>query len=84
MEVAITGRNLELAIKSFRKKTQKEGLVKEARQRKAYEKPSIKKKRKAEESVARRKRKITCIGPGSVELCIAKKQFIFATQKNRN
>lgn len=57
MEVNITGRNVELGIKSFRKKTQKEGLVKEARQRKAYEKPSIKKKRKKEESVARRKKR---------------------------
>lgn len=57
MEVPVTGRNMELAIKSFRKKTQKEGLVKEARLRKAYEKPSIKKKRKAEESVAKRKRR---------------------------
>ncbi len=57
MEVAITGKNLELGIKTFRKKTQKEGLVKEARLRKAYEKPSLKKKRKAEESVAKRKRK---------------------------
>ncbi len=57
MEVTITGRNLELGIKSFRKKTQKEGLVKEARQRKAYEKPSIKRKRKAEESVARKRKK---------------------------
>lgn len=57
MDVQVTGRNLELGIKVFRKKTQKEGLVKEARQRQAYEKPSIRKKRKAEESVARRKRK---------------------------
>lgn len=57
MEVTITGRNLELGIKSFRKKTQKEGLIKEARQRKAYEKPSIKKKRKAEESVARKRKR---------------------------
>jgi small subunit ribosomal protein S21 len=57
MEVSITGRNLELGIKTFRKKTQKEGLVKEARLRKAYEKPSLKKKRKQEESISRKRKR---------------------------
>lgn len=56
MQVAITGKNLEMGIKIFRKKTQKEGVIKEARLRKAYEKPSEKKKRKIEESIARRKK----------------------------
>ncbi len=56
MEVSISGKNLEMAIKVFRKKTQKEGLVKEARQRQAYEKPSEKKKRKIDESIARKKK----------------------------
>ena len=57
MQVLVTGRNLELGIKSFRKKTQKEGIIKEARLRKAYEKPSEKKKRKAEEAISRKKKK---------------------------
>ncbi len=56
MQVEITGRNLELAIKSFRKKTQKENIIKEARRRKAYEKPSEKKKRKTEEAISRKKK----------------------------
>lgn len=57
MQVAITGRgNLELAIRSFRKKTQKEGIIKEARRRKAYEKPSEEKKRRIEENITRKKR----------------------------
>jgi small subunit ribosomal protein S21 len=56
MEVSITGRNLELAIKSFRKKTQKEGIIKEARRRKAHEKPSEKVKRKTEENITRKKK----------------------------
>jgi small subunit ribosomal protein S21 len=57
MEVNVHGKsNIEMAIRAFRKKTQKEGLVKEARRRKAHEKPSIKAKRKAEESVARKKK----------------------------
>lgn len=57
MQVVIAGRgNLELAIRSFRKKTQKEGIIKEARRRKAYEKPSEAKKRRAEENITRKKR----------------------------
>ncbi len=57
MEVTVHGRsNLEMAIRTFRKKTQKEGLVKEARRRKAFEKPSEKIKRRIDESIARRKK----------------------------
>ncbi len=39
-----------------KKKTQRDGLVKEARRRKAYEKPSERIKRRRDESVARRKK----------------------------
>jgi small subunit ribosomal protein S21 len=57
MQVMISGKgNIELAIRSFRKKTQKEGIIKEARRRKAYEKPSEEKKRRIEENITRRKR----------------------------
>ena len=45
-----------MAIRTFRKKTQKEGLIKEARRRKAYEKPSEEKKRRSQESLARTKK----------------------------
>lgn len=57
MQVQVTGRNLEMAIKVFRKKTQQVGTVKEARRRQAHEKPSIKAKRKEEENIARKKKK---------------------------
>ena len=57
MEVTIQGKNgIEMAIRVFRKKTQKEGLVKESRRRNEFEKPSKKIKRKQGESVARRKK----------------------------
>ncbi len=57
MQVTITGRgNLEMAIRTFRKKTQKEGIIKEHRRRKAYEKPSEEKKRRIEENITRKKR----------------------------
>ena len=43
MEVTIQGKNgIEMAIRVFRKKTQKEGLVKESRRRNEFEKPSKK------------------------------------------
>ena len=56
MQVVVIAKNTELAIRSFRKKTQKEGTIKEARRRKAYEKPSEKKKRKTEEAISRKKK----------------------------
>jgi small subunit ribosomal protein S21 len=57
VEVNVHGKgNLEMAIRTFRKKTQKDGLVKEARRRKAYEKPSEKVKRRREESITRKKK----------------------------
>jgi small subunit ribosomal protein S21 len=57
MDVAVHGRsNLEMAIRAFRKKTQREGLVKEARRRKAYEKPSEERKRRREENITRKKK----------------------------
>ncbi len=57
MEVIVQGKNgIEMAIRVFRKKTQKEGLVKESRRRNEFEKPSKKIKRKQDESVSRRKK----------------------------
>lgn len=58
VQVAITDQNkLEMGIRIFRKKTQKEGIIKESRRRVEYEKPSEKKKRKIKEGVSRTKRK---------------------------
>ena len=57
MEVLVQGKNgLEMAIRVFRKKTQKEGLVKESRRRNEFEKPSKKIKRKQDESISRKKK----------------------------
>jgi len=50
--------SLEKALKRFKKKLQKEGILKQYRDRKFYEKPSIKRRRKikeAEKKEARRK-----------------------------
>ena len=48
--------NLEMAIRTFRKKAQKEGIIREAKVRKAYEKPSEKEKRRKEESLVKTRR----------------------------
>ena len=46
--------SIESALRRFKKKVQKAGILSEVRRRERYEKPSIKKKRKAE--AARKKR----------------------------
>jgi len=56
MEVSIHGKNFEGAIRAFRKKTQKDGVVKDCRRYAEFEKPSKKKKRKRDESVNRRRK----------------------------
>ena len=45
-----------MAIRTFRKKAQKDGLVKEARRRNEFEKPSKKIQRKRDESIVRKKK----------------------------
>jgi len=52
MEVKVHNKqNLEIAIRAFRNKTKKEGIIREARLRKNYEKPSEKRARRKEESL---------------------------------
>jgi small subunit ribosomal protein S21 len=48
------GESIESALKRFKKKIQKAGILSEIKRRERYEKPSVKRKRKAE---AARKRK---------------------------
>lgn len=49
------GESLESALKRFKKKVQKAGILTEIRRREHYEKPSVKKKRKRAQ--ARRKKR---------------------------
>ncbi|MBI5409467.1 MAG: 30S ribosomal protein S21 [Nitrospirae bacterium] len=46
MEVKVYGNNIEKAIRDLKIGLQKEGLFKELKRRRAYEKPSVKEKRK--------------------------------------
>lgn len=58
VDVLVTDQNkLESSLRQFKKKTQKEGIIKEARARLEFEKPSERKKRKRKESIARSKKK---------------------------
>ncbi len=54
MEVKVYGNDVEKAIKILKRQIQKEGLLKEIKNRSFYEKPSVKEKRKRRE--ARKKR----------------------------
>lgn len=57
MEVTVHSRDLEKALRTMKKKLQLDGLFGELKKRRHYEKPSVKKKRKAMEA-QKRKRKL--------------------------
>ncbi len=48
---------LDSALKRFKRKCQKDGIIGDLRKRQAYEKPSVKKKKKAELSRKRNRKK---------------------------
>jgi small subunit ribosomal protein S21 len=54
LEIKVKGNNIEKAIRDLKLKLQKEGIFKELKNRRYYEKPSVKEKRKRIE--ARKKR----------------------------
>tara|TARA_Y100000590_G_scaffold445293_1_gene577220 strand:- start:267 stop:464 length:198 start_codon:yes stop_codon:yes gene_type:complete len=53
IQVTVKDNNIEQALRSLKKKMQREGLYKEMKLRKHYEKPSLKKAREKEESIRR-------------------------------
>jgi len=53
IEVIVRNNQVEKAIRVLKKKIQKDGLMKELRQRQHYEKPSLKRQRKLKESLRR-------------------------------
>ncbi|GLK80291.1 30S ribosomal protein S21 [Methylopila turkensis] len=57
MQVLVRDNNIEQALKALKKKMQREGVFREMKQRKAYEKPSEKRARQKSEAV-RRARKV--------------------------
>ena len=53
IQVTVKDNNVEQALRSLKKKMQREGLYKEMKLRKHYEKPSLRKAREKEESIRR-------------------------------
>ena len=57
IEVNVKDNNVEQALRTLKKRMQREGLFREMKLRKHYEKPSLRKAREKEESI-RRSRKL--------------------------
>ena len=53
IEVTVKDNNIEQALRSLKKKMQREGLYKEMKLRKHYEKPCLKRAREKEENIRR-------------------------------
>ena len=53
LTVNVKDNNIEQALRSMKKKLQREGLFKEMKLRKNYEKPSLKRAREKEENIRR-------------------------------
>ena len=53
LQVNVKDNNIEQALRSLKKKMQREGLYKEMKLRKHYEKPSLKRAREKEENIRR-------------------------------
>jgi small subunit ribosomal protein S21 len=51
--VEVRGNNIEKAIRVLNRKVKLEGIIRDVRQRQYYEKPSVKRRRKAAEAVRR-------------------------------
>ena len=56
MQVLVKDGNVERAMRTLKKKLQKEGLLKELKQKQYFEKPSAKRKRKKAEGIKRYQR----------------------------
>ena len=56
LEVIVEGDNVERAIKALKHKVAQEGIYKELKRRRFYEKPSVKTKRKQREAERRRRK----------------------------
>jgi small subunit ribosomal protein S21 len=54
LEVKVVGQNIERAIKLLKREAEKEGLFRELKKRRFYEKPSVKRKNKQREAAKKR------------------------------
>ena len=56
MEIKVQNNQIENAIKSLKRQLIRDGIMKELKNRRSYEKPSVKKKRKQREARRRRQK----------------------------
>ncbi|OGP67087.1 MAG: 30S ribosomal protein S21 [Deltaproteobacteria bacterium RBG_13_47_9] len=56
MEIKVQNNQIEQAIKFLKRQMMKDGILKELKNRRSYEKPSVKKKRKQREAKRRRQK----------------------------
>ncbi len=63
LEIRVTGQNIERALKLLKREAEKEGLFRELKRRRYYEKPSIKKKNKRREAQKKRAKSARFKGP---------------------
>ena len=56
MQVVVKNGNVERAMRTLKKKLQKEGLLRELKQKQYFEKPSVKRARKKAEGIKRYQR----------------------------
>ena len=57
LEITVDDRGIERAIRQLKRKIATEGVTKELKRRKHFEKPSVRKRRKSREAERRRRRK---------------------------
>ncbi len=58
MEIKVEAKNIEKALRLLKRKLQLDGIFRELKNRRFYEKPSIKKKRKSREAQKRKRKSI--------------------------
>lgn len=56
MTIIVHGNDIERALKDLKRTLQRDGILKEIKKRRFYEKPSVKKKRKRVEAERRRRK----------------------------
>jgi small subunit ribosomal protein S21 len=59
LEVTVDNRGVEPALRAFKRLVQRDGLLRELKRRKSYEKPGERKRRKVREAARRRRRQMT-------------------------
>ncbi len=63
MEIIVHKNDIEKAIRDLKRTMQRDGILKELKKRRFYEKPSVKRKRKQKEAQRRRKKALRYVRP---------------------